>query len=205
MRATVTDVGGLLDGLLLSYPDCPEREKAYLVAELNALQRLYFKKTSPEYGLTEIALHSFFCIDPADLQVEQGCAVDCEDIEAVFIGEEEITLLPPLAYMRQSCNCGTFLGGRLQMKFSRLPAGSTATILYRCRPEDIVLSNGVCTGSLYIPEKHLPMVYSRLRACICRLAGDNEEADRWAASYNAWIAVIDREETALDAYGEKAL
>ena len=152
-----------------------------------------------------MSLNSFFCIDLTTVRAEQGCAIDAEDVEAVFIGNEEITLLPPLQYMREAENCGTFFDGKLQMKFSRLPSADTATILYRCRPADLTLVNGVCTGALYIPEKHLPAVYARLRECICRLVGDHEDGDRWAASYNAWIEVIDKENTALDVYGRKAL
>lgn len=205
MRATVTNVNTLIEGLLLSYPECPEREKAYLVSELNALQRLYFKKTSPAFALAEMPFNSFFCIDMTQAQVAQEYAIDQEDVEAVFVDGKEITLLPPLSYMRESGNCGTFFDDYLQMKFTRLPEDTSAKILYRCRPADITVANGVCTGAVYIPEKHLPVVYARLRECICRLVGENEEADRWAASYNAWIDVIDKEQTAQDSYGRKAL
>ena len=205
VRATIIDVNALIEGLLLSYPECPAREKAYLVSELNALQQLYFKKTFPEYAIAEVPLNSFFCIDLTEIQPEQGCALDASDIEAVFVGDEEVALLPPLSYLRESGDCGTFFGKYLQMKFERHPEALSASILYRCRPSDVVIANGVCSGAVCIPEKHLPAVYARLRECICRLVGENEEADRWAASYNAWIDVIDREQTALDAYGGKAL
>ncbi len=205
MQATLENLDGYFDDLFLNYPDFEDFNREFLVEEMNALQQLYFEKLMPQKSELSVLCPSEKIIDLKTVTPPVGCEVSERDVIAVHAGTTEIPLLDYVDFERRTGPCCALLSEKLYLRLPESSKNGTVRLLVRCRPKKIYISDGICVGEIYIPEKHLPMLTCKMKECMSRSVGENEDADAWAKAYNEWVAVLENNSHAGRTYGRASL
>ena len=190
MRVTVADVKGYIEAVLSEYPGASEGAFSYLAEELNAVQQLYFQRFHHETAVYESSAPT----SDMTVTVNAGAGmakVEEGDVLAVFFGGEQMPYMTPAEFFATKRPAYTFYDEKIALRNPQSFENIAVTVIYRKRPADVVFDGVSCSGAVYIPQKHLPLLSSKLKECAARAAFEYKDADYYAAAYNNWVNVLD--------------
>lgn len=184
MNATIENIDALLSEIMEEYPSLPSTAGRMVASEINALQRHYFSEVALETGQLFMPLPQETSID-LDALTDVSPAIRNEDILSVYWGREHTPIVPLVDFFEERIPCCTFIGRNLCFLNVDKDA-EDVMILYRRMPPDISYTNGQFTGSVYLPEKHLPMILLKARHTFSMLSGDYAMAEVYAEACNSF-------------------
>ena len=187
MTQSIEDLNAYLSPILSAYPSLPSNAGVYIAKELSALQTRYFEEYAESYGEITSTLQTIAPVDLTQISVQPSGALCADRVRAAFYNGTPLPLVSPKEYEQRQHACCTLFGESLALKGVTARSPYTLKIIYALCPAKIGYSNSSFTGAIYLPERHLPLLQNKLFECVCRLAGEFEEADLYAKAFNACL------------------
>ena len=182
MTATVTDLNAAVASVTADYPSLPAGAGAEIAREISAFQSLYFGRYYTERAVLTAPSPSGASVSLATFGTINGRYLCAEDVLEVYIGGLFLPILPYREFVKTTANCCAFFDGELCLHRASGTAGDLK-IVYRAWPAPVTFSSGSYSGSVYIPQAHLPVLFYKIRQTVCALAGEFGEADYFARVY----------------------
>ena len=90
----------------------------------------------------------------------------------------------PEDFPEQQSPCFCFLDGALQILPSAVAGNEKVKIYYKFLPAAVTVSeSGVFSGEIYLSPKHLPLLVYKLQEELCRVSGEEIQAELYAKAY----------------------
>lgn len=193
MKITVENIGTYIENIVAQYDHFPEGGYYYIIEEINALQELYFERYSGEtviYSATGNNGRVTF-----SSMISSGESVpNAATVLAVFASGKELPLLSPVNYARSKDPAATVLSDAILFRTGTENNSCPLQVICHVKPAKVFYSTQYgFSGVVQIPEKHLPLLSSKIREIVSRLTGEGEEADRWAEVFNRHLSLLEQQ------------
>lgn len=184
MTATISDLTGYLSPYFALYPALPSGFKEQIARSLTALQDAYFEELNAMTDQTETTVSDSGRILLSTLEVERGIAPDEGRVTAVYLEGKRLKRVSPEDFPEQQSPCFCFLDGALQILPSAVAGNEKVKIYYKFLPAAVTVSeSGVFSGEIYLAPKHLPLLVYKLQEELCRVSGEETQAELYAKAY----------------------